>query len=619
MLQLLLLSLFQIVASENDGNYDFVIVGGGTAGCTLAARLCTDLPTASVALLERGAPRTAEQGFVQQAAHNVYRTWDTSEGLVEAWQSQINSALLQANAITGTPILSDSTGEYRFGRTADILTGATLGGTSSINAGQWTIPQPGDVESWGIGGLNNSMTVEAYFAKAAKVLQISVPTITANYTQDWLDAARRTGFEVIPGATNSVPYELDQVAETNDAFDVNTGRRRDACTAYLQPALAGSCAKTLTLIQNATVTKLVIDDDKNKIAKKSVSSIEYIQGDGTTAAISARLQVILSAGPYGSPKLLQLSGIGPPSVLQAAAFEPVVDLPVGLGTQARPVAFVSTLYTKPLDFTNDPSLLQETARQQFERGEGGVYAAFNSATGTVEQGYLETLFSLPQAGTGLPLFFSGCFLNPTSRGNLTIVDADPYTPPKVFQNLLGTQDEQEAMVTCLERLQSVVSAFPDDFGANVIQPSAQQSMEEYVLAGTSNGYHFVGGRAVGRVVNGDDFGVFGFDNLLVVDASVIPKLPRSAGPMSSVYMIAGYAADQIIQKSLDFFSATNTPEETETPSTAVPVSKQPVTTSIQPVPFSGSSGKKRGMGYSSGATPTGAGVPKAGKKTGGAN
>ena len=87
-------------------------------------------------------------------------------------------------------------------------------------------------------------------------------------------------------------------------------------------------------------------------------------------------------------------------------------------------------------------------------------------------------------------------------------------------------------MTCLKRLRSVVSAFPDDFGANVIQPSAQQSMEEYVLAGTSNGYHFVGGCAVGRVVNGDDFLVFGFDNLLVVDASVIPKMPRSALALS---------------------------------------------------------------------------------------
>ena len=88
-------------------------------------------------------------------------------------------------------------------------------------------------------------------------------------------------------------------------------------------------------------------------------------------------------------------------------------------------------------------------------------------------------------------------------------------------------------MTCLERLRSVISAFPDDFGAYVIQPSAQQSMEGHVLAGNSNGYHFVGdGCAVGRVVNGDDFLVFGFDNLLVVDASVIPKMPRSALALS---------------------------------------------------------------------------------------
>ena len=70
------------------------------------------------------------------------------------WQSQVNSALLlQVNATTGTLlIVSESTGEYQFGRTVPILTGAKLGGSSSINGSQWTISQPGDVESWGISG-----------------------------------------------------------------------------------------------------------------------------------------------------------------------------------------------------------------------------------------------------------------------------------------------------------------------------------------------------------------------------------------------------------------------------------------------------------------------------------
>ena len=120
--------------------YDFVIVGGGTAGCALAARICTGLPSATVAILERAAPRSADDDFLQQTAGDLYRIWSTPS-LAEDFQSELNYELF-----TNTDG-DDLAEEVTFGRSVRILTGNTLGGTTSINGNQWTVPPLEDVEA----------------------------------------------------------------------------------------------------------------------------------------------------------------------------------------------------------------------------------------------------------------------------------------------------------------------------------------------------------------------------------------------------------------------------------------------------------------------------------------
>lgn len=112
---------------------DYVIVGGGTAGCAVAARLCERLPDATVVVLERSAPRTPELEVLVQSPRETFSSWAVP-GVTEAWQSEPIEALLPSGA------------------RQQVLTGNTLGGTSAVNAAQWSKPPLATVAQWGFAG-----------------------------------------------------------------------------------------------------------------------------------------------------------------------------------------------------------------------------------------------------------------------------------------------------------------------------------------------------------------------------------------------------------------------------------------------------------------------------------
>lgn len=112
---------------------DYVVIGGGTAGCTLAARLCEALPDASVVVLERAPPRGPDDDLVALAPRLTFEAWHMP-GLAEVWQSEPNEAVLPR------------------GTRHDVITGRTLGGSSAINAAQWTKPPLDTVAAWGFSG-----------------------------------------------------------------------------------------------------------------------------------------------------------------------------------------------------------------------------------------------------------------------------------------------------------------------------------------------------------------------------------------------------------------------------------------------------------------------------------
>jgi len=542
-LLLMLAACAALPAAATPPTSDFVIVGGGTAGCTLAARLCTALPRARVVLLERGAPRNGTEEFLVRAARLTTATWP---------EPTLSEIILSAPA------------RGLGGRTVRLLAGTTLGGSSAINFGQWTTPPAAEVAAWGVTGLTAS-TAGAYYARAAAALGVAVPPppLRQVYTEEWLDAAGAAGLprvdEAAPGPTPRRGAWIHRIAVDP------AGRRVDACAGYVAPALAGACADNLELVQGVTVTKVLLETRRGRrhgggrhqpvaVGVQYVASADRAAGRAAaTTTLRARRAVISAAGPYGSPKLLLLSGIGPPAALRAAGVTPTVTLPaVGARMQTRPFAQATATYSGvPLAPANNATLLADPATvEQWRAGRGGVLGvAAAAALGRQTDGlgtYIEAMFTPWRSAPGRREYVSTCLSNPSATGRLTLDGADPFAQPVVQTNLLGGgAAEVSTVVACLRRLRAITRSFPPAWGMREVEPPASRRIDEaLVRATTVSGQHMVGGCAVGAVLDGR-LRVRGVARLHVVDASAIPSMTSSAGPMASVYMLAEWAADRL--------------------------------------------------------------------------
>lgn len=522
-----LLTLTPVRGSETT---DFVVVGGGTAGCAVAARLCEYLPHSQVTLLERAPPRDSNAEFLIRAPRNGFAAW-VSPAVSETFLSAPNPALN--------------------GKKIPIITGNTLGGSSAINGMQWTIPNRGTVESWGIGGLS-TRSARKFFNRAFRKVGFAVqkPPLKQIYARDMVRATAANDFK-----ENRAPFKGkvdNSVWENFVAVDAR-GRRVDSCTAYLSPALTGKCAKNLKLIQGATVTQLRFAGRKKHL---KVVGVEYVDSSDRQRqypkTLLARREVILSAGPYGSPKLLQLSGIGPRNVLEKNGIEVKVPLGVGTKTQLRPLGFVVSLYPGvPIEPANDEKLVNSPVlRAKWEKGLGGVLGKSIGATNGRKgrEYYFATGTILAESeGLGSPLLSSGCLPNPTSFGKLEIADSNPFSPPSVLPNLLTKERETQRLANCIRKLGAIHSSFPAEFAIMNQTAMGADVTADFVRENVVSGHHFVGGCPVGSVLK-RNLRVRGVNRLRVVDASAFSTLPESAGPQASVYMLAEFASSKIAQE-----------------------------------------------------------------------
>ncbi|OSX69855.1 hypothetical protein BU14_1063s0006 [Porphyra umbilicalis] len=534
---------------------DYVIVGGGTAGCVLAARLCARLPAASVVLIERGRRRTAAQEDTGRAMSAVGDAW-TDPALTEAWESEANPGL--------------------GGRPVTLLTGATLGGSSSINSGQWSVPRSPYASTWGVAGLDDA-TADRLYAVAEGVIAPAVPppAVKPLYADTYLAAAASAGLPVRDAPTNNTDG-ADGMWLNRLAADAG-GRRRDACSAYLTPVLSpgGACASNLRLLQGTTVTRVTLsprsDGGRHNSSHScgggcdpfTATGVEVVPSAPAGApaptagcrphTITARVQVLLSAGPFGTPKLLQRSGIGPPAALAAAAIPVRVDLPVGAAALSRPVGVLLTGYRGvPLEpSANATARADAAAVAAWRAGAGGVVGtAITSALGRFERSrsLAGVSWAPPGATGGVPAFVSACLSVPTALATMVVADASPTAPLRVAPNLLGGDPAEVAgIVACLSRLRSAAAALPPTFGAfDVLPPPATPVSADTVRGTASSGHHTVAGAPVGPVLT-PALGVRGVARLRVVDASAIPSIPASSALMASVYMLAEFAAERLVE------------------------------------------------------------------------
>lgn len=420
-------------------------------------------------------------------------------------------------------------------------------------------------------GLDSGQAARLY-AQAARQTKVGVPPEHLRHSlyREWVAAAAKAGLPeldhpFVGPRRNGVFYNY--VTAGKDA------RREDSYTAYLEPVLRAACKGRVKVVQGATVVKLRVaaksrkpfrglcDQPRRKGScrcKNGVraENVRYVRGvkyvlDGdkeTVLKLRAKREVFVSAGPYGSPKLLQLSGIGTGASLNPVGIKVRVNVPVGRRAQGKALSIALALYRgRPLGVENDPSQINKKTKMQWRRGHGGPLGISQVAlTGFFEK---SALLEMLQIGTvpqlvGVPHFLSICLQNPLSFGTLGLQGKDPFLPPKVELNYLGKQEEVVQLLACTKKLREVTAQLAPDILATEVMPGNATLDEVYIRATAGNAYHMVGGCAVGSVLE-EDLRVKGFDNLRVVDSSSIPVMPPFSGPMSSVYVLAEQAAQLV--------------------------------------------------------------------------
>lgn len=499
-----------------DSFHDFIIVGGGTSGCVLASRLCSSLPRANILLLERAPQRDEETELLVRASRLAARAW-SHPSLVESFQSDPDPSAA--------------------GRSFKMITGNTLGGSSSVNGMQWTVPTKGSVPSWGIAGLDDATATE-YFRKAFKHISVSLPPQSQRqkYVEDYILASKKAGFKEETDPFNGKTG--DSVWQTYLATDED-GRRIDSCTAYLTPVI-GSC-DSLQVEQGALVESISFSGNR-------ANAVVYRKGATMNTAF-AKSEILITAGPIGSPVLLQRSGIGSSSVLSSLGIEPVSVLPVGESTQARPMFFVPALYKgRSIEPSNVASVVDSPdSVRKFQAGNGGLLGVAGGASNAKVGDAVYTIMGMSFGSPDLidkPIILTACAATPTSYGALRIRGLNASSSPQIQLNLFGNTNAVKELQDCIRKIRLVYESFPVDFAVESLVPPEIERSEAAVRSKADFGYHYVGGCAVGSVLT-NKLKVKGVQGLRVIDSSVMSSMPKAAGPMASTYMIAEYVSDKL--------------------------------------------------------------------------
>jgi choline dehydrogenase-like flavoprotein len=514
--------------------YDYVIVGAGSAGCVLAARLSED-PGLSVCLLEAGGSDRALNVRIPAAFAKMFRTqrdWDY-------WSDP-------------EPGLE--------GRRLYMPRGKMLGGSSSLNAMLFVRGNAADFDGWAKDGADGWSYDEVlpYFRRMENFSRGVDEYRGTDGPLHVTDHRSRTGITtklVEASIAAGLPFNHDYNGAHQEGvsyLQVNQhlGRRWSAADAWLRPARS---RRNLTVRTGVQVQDVELRDGR-------ATGVRLADG-----VVRARREIVLSAGAIGTPLLLMRSGIGPAAHLREHGIDVVVDNPnVGEHYQDHPFFLLNW------ETTAKGTLAEaETPRQLLDflvRGRGLLTStvaegtAFLSTTQASEPPDLQLHFGAAYFHNhGFDSYPAPAFaiaptlVHPASRGRVRLRSVDPGAAPSIVGNHLTERADMDAMVAGLELAREIVRQ-PAIAGLVVreIDPGAaivdRASIERALRRDTELIYHPTSTARMGpqdRAVVDPELRVHGVAGLRVVDASVFPTIPRG-NTNAATYMVAERASDLIL-------------------------------------------------------------------------
>ncbi|MBE9604510.1 GMC family oxidoreductase N-terminal domain-containing protein [Acetobacteraceae bacterium H6797] len=508
--------------------FDDLVIGGGAAGCLLAARL-SENPSRRVALIEAGG---GKRGWL----HSI-------PGL----------GPFAAKAKTGLWRHQGEAEENLAGRSAMILQGMMLGGSAALNGMVYTRGHAADYDAWGVPGWS-ARDVLPYFARGKRPVPVRASRPASPLPGRFIAAAGEAGFAITD----------DLNADAIDAFGLTEvtiagGQRANTRRILLEPALG---RENLTIFTGARARRLLIEAGR-------VTGVE-IQYRGERLILRVEREVVLAAGGIGSPHLLLASGIGPADALRAVGVTPRHDLPgVGQGLQNHPSFALRYRIEEPVSLKRYTAPLAGLGAlwSYWRRGEGPLAEGVFNAAGFVRtqddlaapdaQIVMSPVLFPAEAATGLSLLPKrhGLTLavqqgSPFSRGEVTLASADPLAPPRIRTGAFTDRRDIEVLGRAI-RIARRIMRQPAMRGAVPELPDeafdTPEAMEASIrsLAGTA--YHQCGTCRMGEgplAVVDETLRLHGLAGLRVADGSIIPRL-HNAALQAPTMMIAERAAEFI--------------------------------------------------------------------------
>lgn len=575
-----------------EAEYDYVIVGGGTSGSVMASRL-SENPSVSVALIEAGT-------WYEKVAGN--------ESQVPAYDAKYNAKSANATnpavewGIVTTPQAGVGNISVHYAR------GKALGGSSNLNYMLYTHSSYGAMQVWADEVGDQSYTydhTQKYYLKSLNFTTELADERLANSTPSYdPDVVPVGGLLDISYTSFASPWStwvakaMDAVGLKNTVAFINgkllgsswvvstinprNGHRESSATAFLEPFTSRKNLK----IYDLTRGEKVLFDSKKKAIGVEVTT------DGETYKLKARKEVIVAAGAFHSPQLLQVSGVGPADLLKQYDIPVVADRP-GVGENLNDHVYYGVGYRVNVDTFTALQYGDNTLRAEEQWNTNGTgplaspgadYVAFGNLPDDIRASFspdtLSTLATLPEDWpefmfSTIPAYISDFWVPappspmdgyqyasllatiqcPTSKGTVKISSSSMEDPPLVNPNWLTTKHDVELVVGGFKRIRQILAApvmsevtiGPEYFpGAEV---ETDEQIYEHLMKSYNSISHPAASNKMGKAndplaVVDSHARVYGVKGLRVVDASAFPFLPPGL-PQASVYMLAEKIADDI--------------------------------------------------------------------------